>query len=130
MNQELIEELFENRKNNKSQDNKEVEKKIYFEIAKNINDQRLKKDMSLEELSKISGVDKVHLYRIEKSERNVGMITLIKLAFALEVNINQLIGLEEIQSRFDKIFKMIKCFSDKELDELLLTINKNHKKYE
>ena len=51
---------------------------------------RLEKNMTLETLAKLSGVSKGHLSKIERQERDPKISTLIQIALALKVNIDEL----------------------------------------
>lgn len=51
---------------------------------------RLEKNMTLETLAKLSGISKGHLSRIERQERDPKISTLIQIATALNVDIEEL----------------------------------------
>lgn len=51
---------------------------------------RLEKNMTLETLAKLSGISKGHLSRIERQERDSKISTLIQIATALNVDIEEL----------------------------------------
>lgn len=51
---------------------------------------RLEKNMSLNELSRLSGVSKGHLSKMERQEREPRLSTLIQIALALKVDIKEL----------------------------------------
>ena len=51
---------------------------------------RLEKGMTLETLSQLSGISKGHLSKIERQEREPKISTLILLAKALKVDVNNL----------------------------------------
>lgn len=51
---------------------------------------RLEKKMTLETLSKLSGISKGHLSKIERQERDPKLTTLIQIALALKVDIKEL----------------------------------------
>ena len=51
---------------------------------------RLEKNMTLETLSKLSGISKGHLSKIEREEREPRIGTLIQIAMALKVDIKEL----------------------------------------
>lgn len=62
-------------------------------IAQKVIEARIKQNISVYELSKISGVTQVHIHQIEKGEtKNPGVITLYKLAKALNTTINDLLN--------------------------------------
>lgn len=51
---------------------------------------RLEKNMTLEELAKLSGVSRGHLSKMERQEREPRLSTLIQIALALKVDIKEL----------------------------------------
>ena len=51
---------------------------------------RLEKNMTLETLSKLSGISKGHLSKIERQERDPKLSTIIQIALALKVKIEDL----------------------------------------
>lgn len=55
-----------------------------------IKEVRLKKNMTLDKLSKLSGISKGHLSKIERQEREPKLSTLIQIALALKVDIKEL----------------------------------------
>lgn len=55
-----------------------------------IKEARLAQNMSLATLSKLSGISKGHLSKIEREERESKIGTLIQIAMALKVDIKEL----------------------------------------
>ena len=55
---------------------------------------RLEKGMTLETLSQLSGISKGHLSKIERQEREPKISTLIWIAKALKVDVNNLYRVE------------------------------------
>ena len=55
-----------------------------------IKEVRIAKNMSLATLSKLSGISKGHLSKIEREEREPKIGTLIQIALALKVDIKEL----------------------------------------
>lgn len=55
-----------------------------------IKEARLAQNMSLATLSKLSGISKGHLSKIEREEREPRIGTLIQIALALKVDIKEL----------------------------------------
>lgn len=51
---------------------------------------RLEKNMTLETLSKLSGISKGHLSKIERQEREPKLSTIIQIALALKVEVSDL----------------------------------------
>ena len=55
---------------------------------------RQSKDMTLDELAKITNMSKGHLSRIERQETQPTILTLARLALALHVDISELYKVE------------------------------------
>ena len=55
---------------------------------------RLEKGMTLETLAQLSGISKGHLSKIERQEREPKISTLILIAKALKVDVNNLYRVE------------------------------------
>ena len=55
---------------------------------------RLEKGMTLETLSQLSGISRGHLSKIERQEREPKISTLILIAKALKVDVNNLYRVE------------------------------------
>lgn len=55
---------------------------------------RLEKGMTLETLSQLSGISKGHLSKLERQEREPKISTLILIAKALKVDVNNLYRVE------------------------------------
>ena len=51
---------------------------------------RLEKNMTLEELARLSGISRGHLSKMERQEREPRLSTLIQIALALKVDIKEL----------------------------------------
>lgn len=51
---------------------------------------RLERGITLETLSKLSGISKGHLSKIERGEREPKLTTAIRIAFALKADIKEL----------------------------------------
>lgn len=51
---------------------------------------RLEKNMTLETLARLSGISKGHLSKIERQEREPKLSTIIQIALALKVDIEEL----------------------------------------
>lgn len=51
---------------------------------------RLEKNMTLETLANLSGISKGHLSKIERQERDPKLSTIIQIATALKVDIEEL----------------------------------------
>lgn len=55
-----------------------------------IKQKRKEKGMTLETLSKLSGISKGHLSKIERQERDPKLSTIIQIALALKVRVTDL----------------------------------------
>lgn len=55
-----------------------------------VKEKRIEQNMTLETLSKLSGISKGHLSKIEREERSPKLITMIQIAKALKVDIKEL----------------------------------------
>lgn len=56
---------------------------------------RLKQNMTLETLAELSGISKGHLSKIERQERDPKLSTMIMIAKALNVDIEELYKIEK-----------------------------------
>ena len=59
-------------------------------IAKNIRKERQKKSLSQEELADLAGIHRTYIGMIERSEKNITVLGLEKVAKALQVDIADL----------------------------------------
>lgn len=101
--------------------------KVNLLIAKRINNERMKKKLSIGQLSRLSGVDASHINRVEMGTRNLSFNAGIRLCIALEINLNDLymIGEEKedsISNRLGKIQDIIHTLSKQEFNEILNVI--------
>jgi transcriptional regulator with XRE-family HTH domain len=55
-----------------------------------IKKRRLQKNVSQEHLALLAGVDRSYLGRVERGDNNVATLTLIKIATALELSLEEL----------------------------------------
>jgi len=65
---------------------------ILQQFGANLKKVRMAKGYSLRELYALCGVDNSDISKMEKGEINVTILTLVKLAQALEVDVNDLIS--------------------------------------
>ena len=60
-------------------------------LGKNIRTIRLAKGFSQEQLAELSGLHRTYIGGIERGERNVSFLNLVRMAQALEVDISRLV---------------------------------------
>lgn len=82
------------KENEELQDIKKNWNKIKQEYESKVNEIEREKQISLEELSKLSGISKSHLSYIERQEKEPSLTILIKIAKALNIDINDLYEVE------------------------------------
>ena len=68
------------------------EKEIITNIGMNIHNARRKKNISVRMLALQAGVEERYLYRIENGEHQAGIMTIIRVAKALDMDINDLVN--------------------------------------
>ena len=68
------------------------EKEIITNIGMNIHNVRTKKNISVRMLALQAGVEERYLYRIENGERCAKIMTIIRVAKALDMDINDLVN--------------------------------------
>lgn len=73
------------------------EKKIVNTIGDNIYRLRMKKGLSIRLLALNAGLDERQLYRIENSEQKASILSVIKIAKALNIGLDELIKGEDIE---------------------------------
>lgn len=66
--------------------------KQYLEsLGKNIRQLRLEKGLSQEALADLCGLHRTYMGGIERGERNVSLLNIVRIAKALDVNITELV---------------------------------------
>lgn len=68
------------------------EEEIIANIGRNIHKARIKKNMSVRMLALQAGIQERFLYKIESGEKKAGIMTIIRLAKALDMDINDLVN--------------------------------------
>lgn len=63
---------------------------IIHSIAKNITNARCSQQLSVSQLAELADLSERNLYRIEAGEQNCSASTLLKIANALKVDMNEL----------------------------------------
>ena len=74
--------------------------KVLVQIGENIKTARLKQNLSQEQLSFKAGLDRSYVGGVERGERNIAAVNLIKIAEAL--NIKPAILLNDVSSHKEK----------------------------
>lgn len=69
------------------------ETKLLKTFGQKLRSQRLKENLSQEALSFESGLDRTYVGGIERGERNVSLINIVKLAKALKINPSELLDI-------------------------------------
>ncbi len=73
----------------------EVEK-IRKKIGKKIKLERTKRDLSQEKLAALSGLSKTYINAVEHSTSSPSIDTLIKIAFAFNIELIELLNIEKV----------------------------------
>lgn len=68
------------------------ENKLLKSFGQILRSERLKKNLSQEALSFESGLDRTYVGGIERGERNVSLINIVKLAKALKIHPSELLS--------------------------------------
>jgi transcriptional regulator with XRE-family HTH domain len=63
---------------------------INIRVGNNIRKERLKKNLSQESLAEMANVHRTYIGIVERAERNITLVSLEKIAKALNVNIAEL----------------------------------------
>lgn len=102
----------------------EYTERMLFQIAKNINTERLKQGMTVVELSDLTGITVSHLYRIEAAKRRVGLSTLLKISKALQVNLGELcVYKENYFPKYNRLVKLTESLNKKDFEDILNLID-------
>jgi transcriptional regulator with XRE-family HTH domain len=67
-------------------------KNILIRFGKKVREERLKKGLSQEDLASKAGVHRTYIGMIERGEKNITLVTIKKVAIALDLRINQLLN--------------------------------------
>ena len=62
-------------------------KEVLIKFGKRVREERLKQNLSQEELADKAGVHRTYIGMIERAEKNITLLSIEKIAEALEVNI-------------------------------------------
>jgi transcriptional regulator with XRE-family HTH domain len=67
-----------------------MKKLVLLNFGKRVREERLKRDLSQEELAERAGVHRTYIGMIERAEKNITLSNIEKIALALEIEISQL----------------------------------------
>lgn len=71
-----------------------------IKFGENIRNIRLERGLSQEKLAELSGLDRTYIGGIERGERNIAVINIIKIASALKVEIDELFSkIDSVKSK-------------------------------
>ncbi len=68
-----------------------MSKQILIKFGKKVREERLKRNLSQEELAERAGVHRTYIGMIERAEKNITLENIEKLAKALEITISELV---------------------------------------
>ena len=64
---------------------------ILLRFGKNVQEFRKSQQMSQEQLAELAGVHRTYIGMIERAEKNITLLSIAKIASALNVNISELL---------------------------------------
>jgi transcriptional regulator with XRE-family HTH domain len=67
-----------------------MKKLVLLNFGSKVREERLKRDLSQEELAERAGVHRTYIGMIERAEKNITLSNIEKIALALEIEISQL----------------------------------------
>lgn len=67
---------------------------VTVKFGKLVREQRLAKNWSQEELAAAAQLDRTYIGGVERGERNISLLNIVKIATALEVNPRDLLNFE------------------------------------
>ncbi len=65
---------------------------MYKKIGETIKSKRYERGLSLNDLSSITGISRMTLYRIEEGNSNLLLINLIKICLALQISLFEILA--------------------------------------
>lgn len=72
-----------------------MQKQILIKFGKKVREERLKKNISQEELAALAGVHRTYIGMIERAEKNITLVNIQKIAKALGISLEKLMNLEK-----------------------------------
>lgn len=107
----------------------ELLKETFKDIARRLKEERLRQNIDVSTLSKLTGINNSSIYRYEKSTNPVSLQTLIKIAWALNLDIAQVIHLNKkmeqekrIETPGGKFSSIVQGLSKESVNFMLKTI--------
>ncbi len=67
-----------------------MKKLVLLNFGNKVREERLKRDLSQEDLAEKAGVHRTYIGMIERAEKNITLSNIEKIALALEIEISQL----------------------------------------
>lgn len=68
-----------------------MKKNISIKFGKTVRDIRISKKLSQEDLAERSNLHRTYIGMIERAEKNISLVNIEKIAFALEIEIYELL---------------------------------------
>ena len=65
-------------------------------FGKSVKIERIKREISQEKFAELSFLDRTTIYKIEKGKSSPNLDTIIKIANALNININELLSFDDL----------------------------------
>lgn len=69
-----------------------MSKTVMEKFGQKVRDERLKQNLSQEELAAKAGVHRTYIGMIERAEKNITLLNIEKISKALGINISKLLG--------------------------------------
>jgi len=70
-----------------------MKKEILIKFGEKVREERLKKELSQEQLADLAGVHRTYIGMIERAEKNITLENIHKIANALKIDISDLVKL-------------------------------------
>lgn len=69
-----------------------MSEKILQQFGHRVREERMRKRLSQEELASLAGMHRTYIGMVERAERNITLKNIEKIADALDITVNDLIG--------------------------------------